>query len=137
MSQKFILHFSEASLHVPWCFIPQKNSRASLITWLKGYLVIFTYDQDICTQSWGGNCGTPCSFGTDDFFVTHAPLIPRLPADSPIVARLLGGGSGDAISRERAHFKRVQLRVCAAGAISGPTFLRAIISSFSFECSPS
>ena len=62
ISQKLILHFFVASLHVPWCFIPQKNSRASLITWLKGYLVIFTYDQDICTQSWGGNCGTPCSF---------------------------------------------------------------------------
>ena len=59
-SLKSNMHFSKASLHIPWCFIPQKNSRASLITWLKGYLVIFTYDQDICTQSWGGNCGTPC-----------------------------------------------------------------------------
>ena len=60
INQKFILHFSEASWHVPWCFIPQKNSRASLITWLKGYSVIFTYDREISKRSWGGNRGTPC-----------------------------------------------------------------------------
>ena len=59
-SLKFNMHFSKASLHIPWCFIPQKNSQASLITWLKGYLVIFTYDREISKQSWGGNCGTPC-----------------------------------------------------------------------------
>ena len=60
INQKFILHFSEASWHVPWCFIPQKNSQASLIIWLKGYSVIFTYDREISKQSWGGNRGTPC-----------------------------------------------------------------------------
>ena len=63
------------------------------------------------------------SFRTDDFFVAHAPLVPRLPADSPLChrrhrRRLLGGGGG-AISNERAHFKRAQL--CAeGGAIWGP-----------------
>ena len=61
ISQKLILHFFEASLHVPWCFIPQKNSQASLIIWLKGYSVIFTSGQEISKQSWGGNRGTPCS----------------------------------------------------------------------------
>ena len=60
-SLKLNMHISKASLHIPWCFIPQKNSQASLITWLKGYLVIFTYDREISKQSWGGNCGTPCS----------------------------------------------------------------------------
>ena len=73
INQKFILHFSEASLHVLWCFIPQKNSRASLITWLKGYSVIFTYDREISKRSWGGNRGTPCSL-----FV-HVPSGPHEP----------------------------------------------------------
>ena len=70
INQKFILHFSEASWHVPWCFIPQKNSRASLITWLKGYSIIFTYDREISKRSWGGNRGTPC------IIETHLQCVP-------------------------------------------------------------
>ena len=46
-AQKCILHLSEASFHGPWCFIPQKNSRTSLIKWLKGNSVIFTYSWEI------------------------------------------------------------------------------------------
>ena len=60
ISQKLILHFAEASLHVPWCFIPQKNSPASLITWLKGYFIIFNYDWEISRQSWDTNREIPC-----------------------------------------------------------------------------
>ena len=62
ITQKFILLISQASLHVPWCFIHQKNSRALLITWLKGYSVIFTYDREISNQSGNTNRGTPCRF---------------------------------------------------------------------------
>ena len=60
ISQKSILQFSEAPLHIPWCFICQKNSRASLIKWLKGYSVIFTYGQEISNQSTHTNRETPC-----------------------------------------------------------------------------
>ena len=47
ISHKSILHLSEASFHGPWCFIPQKNTRTSLIEWWKGYSVIFTYSWEI------------------------------------------------------------------------------------------
>ena len=59
-SQKFILHFSEASLHVPWCFIPQTKSPTWLIKWLKGYSEIFTYARKISNQSWVTNRWTIC-----------------------------------------------------------------------------
>ena len=57
-----------------------------------------------------------CFFRTDDFFVDHAPLVPRLPAAPPIVPT--GGSGGGAISKERAHFKRAQQ--CEDGTIRGP-----------------
>ena len=60
ISQKSILQFSEAPLHIPWCFICQKNSRASLIKWLKGYSVIFNYGREISNQSWHTNIWTHC-----------------------------------------------------------------------------
>ena len=62
ISQKSSLQFSGASAHVLKCFIPRKNSRTSLITWLKGYFVIFTYGQDTSKQSCITNRGPPCSF---------------------------------------------------------------------------
>ena len=70
ISQKSILQFSEAPLHIPWCFICQKNSRASLIKWLKGYSVIFTLGQEISKQSSHTNRWTPCRFTIKGSFLS-------------------------------------------------------------------
>ena len=58
----FILHFSEASLQIPWCFIPQTKSPTLVIKWLKGYCEIFTYVQEISNQSCQSNCYSPCMY---------------------------------------------------------------------------
>ena len=67
------------------------------------------------------------SFRTDDFFVAHAPLVSRLPADSPLChrrhrRRLLGGG---AISNERASPFQARTTMCGRrrhlGAHSAPS----------------
>ena len=60
ISQKFILQFSEASLHVPWCFILQTKSPTYVIKWLEGYSEILTYVREISNQSWDTNRETPC-----------------------------------------------------------------------------
>ena len=62
ISQKFILQFSEASLHVPWCFILQTKSPTYVINWLEGYSEILTYVREISNQSWDTKRETPCSF---------------------------------------------------------------------------
>ena len=61
ISQNSFCIFLRASSHVPLCFVPQKNSRTSMIMWLKGYSVIFTYDREISNQSGNTNRETPCS----------------------------------------------------------------------------
>ena len=63
ISQKFILQFSEASLHVPWCFILQTKSPTYVIKWLEGYSEILTYVREISNQSWDTNRETPGRIG--------------------------------------------------------------------------
>ena len=61
ISQKDILQLSKAFLHVQGCFIPQKNSRTSFYSWLKGFSDTSNYDRKISKQSYDTNFGTPCS----------------------------------------------------------------------------
>ena len=61
ISQKLLLQFSKASLHVPWCFIPQTKSPTYVIKWLEGYSEILTYVREISNQSCNTNHWTPCS----------------------------------------------------------------------------
>ena len=51
ISQKDILQLSKAFLHVQGCFIPQKNSRTSFYSWLKGFSGTSIYDRKISKQS--------------------------------------------------------------------------------------
>ena len=73
--QKMHSAFSEASLHVPWCFIPQTKSPAQMIKWLKGYPVIFTYGREISNQSTHTNRETPSRYTTGRVNISVTTLV--------------------------------------------------------------